>query len=79
MALGKAQKQARNRQRIIQPKLEARTLTDEFRDEFIEVLDNRNDNDKFRMHVYNHDLMNGMKMNKKNWLSWLERTRKLKD
>ena len=71
MALGKAAKRARNLQKIIQPKLDDKMLSDEFYDELKdrETIDK---DEKFRLYVYSHEILGGAKRNKKDWLEWLD-------
>jgi len=75
MSIGKAAKRARNLQKVIQPKLEARVLTDDFYDKFKKRL-NLQSSIKFKMYVYNYELFNGMELTKKEWLKWINDERK---
>ena len=71
MALGKAAKQKRNLQRIIEPKLEAKIATKEYQDEFKKLI-NKQQTEKFKMYVYSHQLLGGAELTKKEWLKWID-------
>jgi len=86
MALGKTAKRQRNLMNVIQPKLDDKILTDKFYEKFKEILKTKTstylDKDreievtnKFKMYVYNHKLLGGLEMTKKEWLTWIENER----
>lgn len=82
MSLGKAAKQKRNLDRIIQPKLDARIRTKEFKKEFESVLKDKVNTykkkgtdveveNKFQMFVYSHPLLGGREFSKSQWTEWI--------
>jgi len=90
MAIGKAAKRARNLINIIQPKLDKAILTDEYFEEFKNILDTKTDkyfdkekqievDNKFKMYVYNHELLEGVEMTKADWMEWLTEERKVSE
>ena len=78
MAIGKVAKRLRNLEKIIQPKLDAKMLTDTYYEDFKKDLDKRatSKKTKFKMYVYNHQLLNGAEFTKQQWLDWMNAYRK---
>lgn len=76
MAIGKAAKIARNLQKVIQPKLDKKMLSDDFYKELedrkgaVDIFTGKEE--KFELLVYDHVVLRGTKKTAKEWLEWLD-------
>ena len=78
MALGKAAKKARNLNKIIQPKLDKKVLSDEVYNDMKEKSEGVSSERKVELKVYNHSYLNGAKKKPEEWLKWLDILRGVK-
>jgi hypothetical protein len=76
MALGKAGKKLRNLKPIIEAKLQKKMESIEYQDRFNTILDRMErkfgKEHQFRMTVYSHFLLNGIKQNAEHWRNYIK-------